>query len=66
VHANDLFVDDGADGKAVEAVSKRFPQLDVIPSLAFIIEPINPVNRSALVVSTKQEEVLRVFDFVSK
>jgi hypothetical protein len=31
VHAEDLLVDDGRNGQAVEAVSERLPQLDVIP-----------------------------------
>ncbi len=34
VHGKDLFVDDGSDGQAVEAVGKRLPQLDVVAALA--------------------------------
>jgi len=29
----DLFVDDGDDRQTVEAVGKRLPQLDAVPSL---------------------------------
>jgi hypothetical protein len=36
VHGKDLFVNDGGDGQAVEAVGKRLPQLDVISPLACI------------------------------
>jgi hypothetical protein len=32
--AEDPFVDDGSNGQAVEAVGERFPQLDVVASLA--------------------------------
>ena len=35
VHREDLFVDDGSDRQAVEAVRKRLPQLDVVPALAY-------------------------------
>ena len=32
--AENLFVDDGGHGEAVEAIRERFPQLDVVPTLA--------------------------------
>lgn len=64
VHAEDLLVDDGSHGKAVEAVREGLPQLDVVPSLALVVEPVNSVDRCSLVVPSQQEEVLRVFDFV--
>jgi len=35
LHAENLFVDDGCYRQAIKAVSKRFPELDVIPSLAW-------------------------------
>lgn len=38
VHGEDLFVDDGSDRQAVEAVRKRLPKLDVIPPLACLHE----------------------------
>jgi hypothetical protein len=34
MHCEDLFVDDGGDWQTIEAICKRFPQLDVIPTLA--------------------------------
>jgi len=36
VHSEYLFVDDGCDGQTVETVRKRLPQLDIVPSLAFV------------------------------
>lgn len=36
VHRENLFVDDCGDWQAVETISKRLPQLDVIPPLACI------------------------------
>ena len=64
MHANDLFVDDGTNGKTVETVDERFPQFDVVSPLAFLVKAVNAVNRSAFVISAQEEEVLRVFDLV--
>jgi len=38
VHAENLLVDDGGNGQAVEAVSEGLPQLDVVPPLACWVE----------------------------
>jgi len=34
VHAEDLLIDDGSNGEAVEAVREGLPELDVVPPLA--------------------------------
>lgn len=36
--AEDLLVDDGGNRQTVEAVGERFPQLDVVASLALVVE----------------------------
>ena len=38
--AEDLLVDDGSDGEAVEAVGKDLPELDVEAPLALVVEAI--------------------------
>ena len=52
VHTEDLFVDDGRNRKAVEAVDKGLPQLNVIPSLALVIEAINLRNLARLMITS--------------
>ena len=64
VHGEDLFIDDGSDGQAVEAVRKCLPQLDVVSSLTLVIETVDAVDAGALVVAAKDEEVLGVLDLV--
>lgn len=64
MHSENLLVDDGSDRQAVEAVGKGLPQLNVVPPLALIVEPIDAVDRGAFVVTAQDEEVLRVFDLV--
>jgi hypothetical protein len=64
VHGEDLLIDDGSNGQAVEAVGESLPQLNVISPLALVVESIDAVDGRALVVSTENEEVLRVLDLV--
>jgi len=64
MHSEDLLVDDSRNGQAVEAVGEGLPQPDVVPPLALVVEAIDTIDRCALVVTAKDEEVLRVFDLV--
>jgi hypothetical protein len=64
VHGEDLLVDDSGNRQAVEAIGERLPQLDVVSSLAFVVEPVDAVDAGAFVVATENEEVLGVLDLV--
>lgn len=66
VHGEDLLIDDGSNWQAVEAVREGLPQLDVVPTLALIVETVDTVDRGALVVTTEDEEVLGVLDLVGQ
>ena len=66
VHGKNLLVDDSGDGKAVEAVGKGLPQFDIVATLAFIIETIDAVDRGTLMVTSENEEILRVLNLVGK
>jgi hypothetical protein len=66
VHGEDLLIDDGGNGKAVEAVGESLPKLDVVSALALIVETVDTVDRGTLVVTTQNEEVLRVLDLVGE
>jgi len=66
VHAENLLVDNGCYWQAVEAVCKCLPQLNVVTAFAFVIEPVNPVNAGALMVSAQDEKVLGVLDLVGE
>jgi hypothetical protein len=64
VHAEDLLVNNGCNGKTVEAVSEGLPQFDVVAAFALVVETIDTIDRCAFVVSSEQEEILRILDFV--
>ena len=44
VHGEDLLVNDGSNGQAVETIGKSLPQLDVVSSLALIVETVDAVD----------------------
>lgn len=66
MHGENLFIDDGGDWQAVEAVGERLPQLNVVAPLALVVETIDTVDGCALVVAAENEEVLWVLDFVGQ
>ena len=57
VHTEDLVVNYCAYWEHIEAKSKLFPYLHVVPSLTLIIESIHSVDRLTFMVSSKQEEM---------
>lgn len=66
VHGENLLVNDCRNWQAIEAVSEGLPKLDVVPPLALIVEAVDSVDGSALVVPAEDEKVLRVLDLVCK
>lgn len=64
MHGKDLLVDDCCNGQAVEAVRERFPQLDVVPSFALVVEAVDAVDGRTFVVAAQDEKVLWIFDLV--
>lgn len=49
--AEDLFVDYGGNGEAVEAISECFPQLHIVTALAFIIKSYRDKDRNSVSMS---------------
>jgi hypothetical protein len=66
MHGEDLLIDDSCNWQAIEAIGEGLPQLDVVSSLALIVEPVNPVDGGTLVVSAEDEEIFRIFDLVGQ
>jgi len=65
MHAHDLLVNDSTNGHAVEHVAELLPHLDVVASLALIIETVDSSDRSTLMITSQLEEILRKLDLVS-
>ena len=64
MHCENLLVNDGCNWETIEAVREGLPQLDIVPALAFVVEPVDSIDGGALVVATQDEEVLRILDLV--
>jgi hypothetical protein len=62
--AENFVVDNSCHWKAIKALNKLFPKLKAVSTLAFVIKPINPINRPTLMISSQQEKVFGIFDFV--
>jgi hypothetical protein len=66
VHTDNFIINDSSTRQAVESVAEGLPKLDAEPAPAFIIEPINSINTSALVITSKDEKVFRILDLVGE
>lgn len=64
MHRENLLVDDSRYGQAVETVGESLPQLDVVTSFTLVVEPVDPVDGGTFVVTSQDEEILRIFDLV--
>ena len=51
---------------AVESVHESLPDLNIASPLAFVVKAIDSVYLCALVITSEQEEVLRVLDFIAE
>jgi hypothetical protein len=66
VHANDLIVNHGATGEAVEGVAELLPHLDGEAAATLVVKSVDAINASAFMVPPEQEEVLGVLDLIGK
>lgn len=66
MHADDLVVNDGGTREAIEGVAELLPHFDRVPTSALVVESVDAVDPSALVVASQQEEVFRVLDFIGE
>lgn len=64
VHGENLLINDRRNWQTVEAVGESLPKLDVVSSLALVVETIDTIDRGTLVVAAQNEEVLGVLDLV--
>ena len=66
MHAEDLLINQGGYGQAVEHITEDAPESDRVAALALIIETVDSIDLGTLVIASKQEEILRILDFVAK
>ena len=66
VHTQDLIIDESGDGHAVKDVLELFPDADGVAALALVVETVDSIDLTALVISSQQEEILLKLDFVGQ
>jgi len=64
MHSENLFIDDSSNGKTVEAIRKRLPELDVVTPLAFVVKAINAIYTGAFMITPENKEILGILDLV--
>lgn len=64
MHSKYLLVNDGSNWETIETIGEGLPQLDIVTSLAFIIKPVYAVDGGAFVITTEDEKVFWIFDFI--
>lgn len=64
MHTDNLVVNDGAAGQAIEGVAELLPHFDRKAATALVVKTINAVDPGALVVAAEQKEIFGVLDFV--
>lgn len=64
MHSENLLINNGCNRQAVKAVGKCLPKLNVVSSLALVVEAIDAVDGGAFVVTAKNKKVFWVFDLV--
>ena len=66
MHAENFVVDESCDGQAIKAVCEDLPQLDAMAALTLVVEAVDAIDGGALVIASKQEEVLWILDLICK
>ena len=64
MHTQYSIIYNSTNWQNVKDSTKLSPQFDTISSFALVIKAVHPVNRLAFMISSKQEEVSRVLNFV--
>ena len=66
MHAENFLINNGSNGEAIKAVSESLPEFDIIATLALIVETIDSVDWRAFMISSKEEEIFGILNFVGK
>lgn len=66
MHAEDLLLDQCSNGETVKGVGESFPEPDVEPPFAFVVESIDSVDLGVLVVTSQQRDSVGIFNFVGE
>mmetsp|Transcript_22412 Transcript_22412/g.50494 ORF Transcript_22412/g.50494 Transcript_22412/m.50494 type:complete len:211 (-) Transcript_22412:221-853(-) len=66
MYAKNLIINNRSNGETIENHIKCFPELQAVTALAFVIKPVDAIDRRAFMISSQHEKVLRVLDLVGE
>ena len=66
MHAEYLLIHEGSHWQTIKYITEYSPELDGVSSLALVVETVDPVDLSALVIASEHEEVLWVLYLVAE
>ena len=66
MHADNLIINNSRTGQTIKRITKLFPYFDTVATTAFVVESVYAVDSGAFVVSSEDEEVFGVLDFVGE
>lgn len=66
MHTDNLIINNGRAGQTVEGITELFPDFDRVAATAFIVESVYAVDARTFVISSEDEKVFGVLDFVGE
>ena len=64
--AEDLVIHNRGDGHAVKHIIKLLPDLEAVSSFTFVAEPVDPIDRGALVVAPQHEKRVPMLGLIAQ
>ena len=64
MHAENFLIDQSSHRQSIENITENLPKSDGVSPLTLVIESINTVDLSTLVIASQKEEVLLKLDLV--
>ena len=66
MHTDNLIINNSRAWQTIERVAKLFPNFNAVTTTAFIIKSVYTVDPRTFMVSSENEEIFGVLDFVGK
>jgi len=66
MHTDNLIVNHSCAGETVEDTTERLPDFNTVTATAFVIKSVDAVDTRCFMVTSKNEEIFWVLDFICK
>ena len=66
MHTENFLIYECSNRKAIEDIAKDAPESDRVSAFAFVVESVDAIDLSTLMIASQKEEVLGILDFVAE